>query len=140
MNNKEGYHSEWHNQLICNPYSDGGTHMTLHTSIGRINITDQVISKIAGTAAKATDGIVSMTAGLVDGAVKHLSGKRMMKGIQVKISDAMVSVELRIIVQHGLKIHEVCHGLQRNVREAIEQLSGLTVAEVHVRVEGLSLS
>ncbi|MNP78168.1 hypothetical protein D3C76_1757200 [compost metagenome] len=47
-------------------------------------------------------------------------------------------VHIRVIVQYGSKIQEVCRDLQYNVREAIENMTGLRVVEVNVKVEGVS--
>ncbi|MNJ04005.1 hypothetical protein D3C73_1645700 [compost metagenome] len=47
-------------------------------------------------------------------------------------------MHLRVIVQYGSKIQEVCRDLQYNVREAIENMTGLRVVEVNVKVEGVS--
>jgi uncharacterized alkaline shock family protein YloU len=112
--------------------------MELHAPLGKVHISDRVISKIAGMTVSSTEGM-SMNAGVVEGVFKRISGKSLLAGIQVNASDAMVSIEMNIIVQYGLKIHEVCRDVQHNVQEAVERISGVYVNAVNVNVDGLAL-
>ncbi|MNT84949.1 Alkaline shock protein 23 [compost metagenome] len=79
-----------------------------------------------------------MSGGISEGLAKRLSGKNVQKGIAVEVGQVEAIVHLRVIVQYGSKIQEVCRDLQYNVREAIENMTGLRVVEVNVKVEGVS--
>jgi uncharacterized alkaline shock family protein YloU len=105
---------------------------------GLIRISDDVVATIAGLATLETPGITAMSGGISEGFAKRLSGKNVQKGITVEVGQVEAIVHLRVIVQYGSKIQEVCRELQYNVREAIENMTGLRVVEVNVKVEGVS--
>lgn len=105
---------------------------------GLIRISDDVVATIAGLATLETAGIAAMSGGISEGLAKYLSGKNVQKGISVEVGQVEAIVHLRVIVQYGVKIHDVCRDLQYNVREAIENMTGLRVVEVNVKVDGVS--
>ncbi|MFP3513191.1 Asp23/Gls24 family envelope stress response protein [Peribacillus sp. SIMBA_075] len=46
---------------------------------------------------------------------------------------------MRVSVQYGAPIHQVCHTLQEKVKESVEALTGLFVEAVNVRVETIEI-
>lgn len=105
---------------------------------GLIRISDDVVATIAGLAALETPGIAAMSGGISEGLAKRLSGKNVQKGISVEVGQVEAAIHVRIIVQYGTRIQDVCRDLQHNVREAIENMTGLRVVEVNVKVEGVA--
>ncbi len=79
-----------------------------------------------------------MSEGISEGLAKRLSGKNAQKGVSVEVGQVEAAIDLRVIVQYGVQIHEVCRQLQDNVKEAIENMTGLNVVEVNVKVEGVA--
>ncbi|OGX68599.1 MAG: hypothetical protein A2189_09110 [Paenibacillus sp. RIFOXYA1_FULL_44_5] len=104
---------------------------------GMIRISDDVVSTIAGLAALETPGIAGMSGGISEGLAKRLSGKNVQKGVSVEVGQVEAAIGLRVIVQYGSRIQEVCQVLQENVKEAVENMTGLKVVEVNVKVEGV---
>lgn len=104
---------------------------------GLIRISDDVVATIAGLAVLETPGIAGMSGGISEGLAKRLSGKNVQKGISVEVGQVEAAVHVRVIVQYGTIIQDVCRQLQQNVREAIENMTGLRVVEVNVKVEGV---
>lgn len=105
---------------------------------GAIRISDDVVATIAGLAATDTPGIAGMSGGISEGLARRLSGKQVNKGVSVEVGETETAIDLRVIVNYGAKIHEVCKDLQENVREAVTNMTGLTVVEVNVKVEGVA--
>ncbi|MCR8633596.1 MULTISPECIES: Asp23/Gls24 family envelope stress response protein [Paenibacillus] len=112
--------------------------MSEEIQTGLIRISDDVVSTIAGLAALETPGIAAMSGGISEGLAKRLSGKNVQKGVSVEVGQLEAAIDLRIIVNYGSKIQEVCRDLQQNVREAVENMTGLSVVEVNVKVEGVA--
>jgi uncharacterized alkaline shock family protein YloU len=112
--------------------------MSEEIQAGLIRISDDVVSTIAGLAALETPGIAAMSGGISEGLAKRLSGRNVQKGVSVEVGQVEAAIDLRIIVNYGSKIQEVCTDLQQNVREAVENMTGLTVVEVNVKVEGVA--
>lgn len=108
------------------------------TQSGLIRISDDVVATIAGLAALETPGIAAMSGGISEGLAKRLSGKNVQKGVGVEVGQLEAAIDLRVIVQYGTNIQEVCRDLQANVREAVANMTGLDVVEVNVKVEGVA--
>ncbi|MBC8078997.1 MAG: Asp23/Gls24 family envelope stress response protein [Gorillibacterium sp.] len=106
---------------------------------GFIRISDDVVATIAGMAAIDTQGIAAMSGGISEGLAKRLSGRNAQKGVSVEVGQLETAVDLRVIVLYGYRFQDVCRELQLNVREAIENMTGLRVVEVNVKVEGVSV-
>ena len=108
--------------------------------MGTIHISNDVLSKIVGEmATQSTAGVSSMSVGLTEGIAKSISGKSLQKGIDVHVKDDQATIQLRINIQYGNKMHEVCRELQHNVQQAVEQLAGVMVDEIKVQVVGISM-
>lgn len=105
---------------------------------GIIRISDDVVATIAGLAALETPGVAGMSGGISEGLAKRLSGKNVQKGVSVEVGQVEAAIGLRVIVHYGSRIQEVCRELQQNVREAVENMTGLSVVEVNVKVEGVA--
>jgi uncharacterized alkaline shock family protein YloU len=105
---------------------------------GLIRISDDVVSTIAGLAALETPGIAAMSGGISEGLAKRLSGKNAQRGVSVEVGQVEAAIDLRVIIQYGSKIQDVCRELQENVRDAVENMTGLRVVEVNVKVEGVA--
>jgi uncharacterized alkaline shock family protein YloU len=105
---------------------------------GTIRISDDVVATIAGLSAMETPGIAAMSGGISEGLAKRISGRNVHKGVSVEVGTEETAVDLRIIVEYGCKIHQVCRTLQENVKESLEAMTGLRVVEVNVKVEGVA--
>lgn len=112
--------------------------MTEELQTGIIRISDDVVATIAGLAALETPGIAAMSGGISEGLAKRLSGKNVQKGVSVEVGQLEAAIDLRIIVHYGIPIQEVSRQLQLNVRESVENMTGLQVVEVNVKVEGVA--
>ncbi|MEF2247890.1 MULTISPECIES: Asp23/Gls24 family envelope stress response protein [unclassified Paenibacillus] len=112
--------------------------MTEDLQTGMIRISDDVVATIAGLAALETPGIAAMSGGISEGLAKRLSGKNVQKGVSVEVGQLEAAIDLRIIVHYGIPIQEVCRQLQLNVRESVENMTGLNVVEVNIKVEGVA--
>lgn len=107
--------------------------------LGEIKVSDGVIGTIAATAAVEVVGVVGMSAGIADGMVKLLTGTQLTKGIRVEMGEEEVAIDISIIVKYGAKISDVALDVQKEVKSAVEQMTGLKVIEVNVFIEGIEL-
>jgi uncharacterized alkaline shock family protein YloU len=102
---------------------------------GRISIAEDVIASIARIAAEKVDGIAHSSGSGSGGLMSIFSGEDVAPNIKTDLSNETVRVELRISVEYGYPVHEVAQGVQQNVQRDIEQLAGVTVANVDVFVK-----
>ncbi|MDF2669139.1 MAG: rane protein [Paenibacillus sp.] len=112
--------------------------MSAEIGSGIIRISDDVVATIAGLAALETPGIAAMSGGISEGLAKRLSGKNVQKGVSVEVGQVEAAIDLRVILHYGSKIQDVCRNLQENVKETVENMTGLNVVEVNVKVEGVA--
>jgi uncharacterized alkaline shock family protein YloU len=107
---------------------------------GRVEISRHAIASIAGEAVLRCYGVVGMAnKNLMGGLADLLQPDRWGRGVEVRVSDGQVAVDLYVIVQYGTRISEVAHGVMNGVKYALEQTLGIPVAEVNVHVQGLRL-
>lgn len=107
------------------------------TGLGSIKIADEVVSIIAGLAATEIDGIAGMSGGLVGGIAEMLGRKNFSKGVKVEVGEREAAIDLYIIVKYGTRIPDVALAAQENIKRAIENMTGLSVVEVNVHVQGV---
>ncbi len=108
------------------------------SALGTIRIADEVVSIIAGLAATEIDGIAGMSGGLVGGIAEMLGRKNFSKGVKVEVGEREAAIDLYIIVKYGVRIPDVALAAQENIKQAIETMTGLSVVEVNVHVQGVS--
>ena len=100
-------------------------------SLGSIRIADEVVSIIAGLAATEVEGIAGMSGGIAGCIAEMLGRRNFAKGVKE------AAVDLYIIVKYGVRIPDVALAAQENVKQAIETMTGLSVVEVNIHVQGV---
>lgn len=114
--------------------------MTEERKAGQIEISPQAITTLAGEAVLRCYGVVGMASkNLIDGIADLLAPDRWGRGVDVRVREGHVIVDLYVIVQYGTRISEVAHGVMHGVKYALEQALGVPVAEVNVHVQGLRM-
>lgn len=125
-------------EIIGISLQTGAVGMTEELQSGLIRISDDVVATIAGLASLETPGVAAMSGGISEGLAKRLSGRNVQKGVSVEVGQLEAAIDLRIVVHYGIDIPTVCRSIQVNVREAVENMTGLRVVEVNVKVEGVA--
>ncbi|MDO9536278.1 MAG: Asp23/Gls24 family envelope stress response protein [Bacillota bacterium] len=115
-----------------------GEGRNLPSELGAIRIADEVVSIIAGLAATEVEGVASMSGGIAGGIAEALGRKNLSKGVKVEVGEEETSVDLFLIVLYGSRIPDVAWGVQENVKQAIENMTGLKVVKINVHVQGVS--
>ena len=104
-----------------------------------IEISSDVIAVIAGVAVSEVEGVAGMSGSFAGGISEVLSGKKnLAKGIKVDINDQKAKLDINIIVEYGARIPDVAYEIQTRVKKSVETMSGLTVEEVNVHVQGVN--
>jgi uncharacterized alkaline shock family protein YloU len=108
-------------------------------TLGAIRIADEVVEVIAGLAASEVEGVAGMSGGFV-GDLAHMLGrnKNLSKGVKVEVGEKETAVDLFVIMDFGVSIPNVALKVQEAVKEAIESMTGLTVVETNVHVQGIN--
>jgi uncharacterized alkaline shock family protein YloU len=102
--------------------------------LGVIRIADEVVSTVAGLAAVEVEGVASMSGGWGIDLVEKLGKKNLGKGIKVEASGEQTSIDIFITIEFGYAIPKVAENVQKEVKLAVETMTGLTVSAVNVHV------
>ena len=103
--------------------------------LGEVKIADEVVAIIAGLAATEVEGVSSMAGNITNEIVSRLGMKNLSKGILVEVLDDEVKVDVAINIDYGYSIPDV----QEKVKSTIENMTGLTVAVVNVRIASVDM-
>ncbi|PTM58527.1 Asp23/Gls24 family envelope stress response protein [Desmospora activa] len=106
---------------------------TLQTDMGTVEIAPEVIQIIGGLAAVQVDGVAGTSGGVVDDINQILRRKNPKHGIKVELGEEL-EIAVSIAVHFGYHLPDVAVEVQRQVKEAIESMTGLVVGKVLVRV------
>ena len=105
---------------------------------GQIIINNDVIAIIAHETAKKVPGVVEMQGSWGDDLAGIIGKKSKDKGIRVeKENEEMLTIDLKVVLEYGVRIPEVCVQLQSAVKEAIEDMTGKHVFSVNIVVQGI---
>ena len=107
-------------------------------NIGEVKIADEVISVIAGLAATEVDGVASLAGNITNETISKLNAKGLSKGVKVTVVASNVKVELSLNLKQGYSIPDTSVKVQEKVKSAIENMTGLTVLDINVRISGVT--
>ena len=108
-------------------------------NLGEVKIADEVVAIIAGLAAKEVEGVASMAGNATRELISKLGMKSLSKGVKVDVLDGIVTVSLALNLNYGYSIKEITSKVQEKVKTAIENMTGLEVADVNIRVAGVEI-
>jgi len=107
--------------------------------IGEVQIADEVVAAIAGLAASEVKGVAATGSNVTNEIVSKFGKKNLSKGIKVLVGPDSVSVDMALTIDYGYGIPETAKLVQEKVKNAIENMTGLTVKEVNVRIAGVNI-
>lgn len=109
------------------------------TKVGEVQIADEVVASIAGLAATEVEGVAGMTAHNTKELVSRLGMKPLSKGVKIEVNQNSVAVDLSLTLEYGYSIPNTSRQVQEKVKSAIENMTGLSVSEVNVRISGVNI-
>jgi uncharacterized alkaline shock family protein YloU len=90
-----------------------------------VRIADEVLAIIAGAAALETEGVLSLAGP---------GRKNRSRGISLAVKDKNVKLRLILTVKNGKKLQDVAREVQKRVKSAVENMTGLAVTGVNVLI------
>ena len=109
--------------------------------LGKIEVLPNAIHTIAVQAISECYGVVGITSPrLHNGGAVFLPPEHLNQGVQVRIVNDQIIVEVYVALEYGLRISEIAHNIMSSVKFSIEKMLGVPVAQVNVNVQGLSHS
>ena len=111
----------------------------INNEFGAIRIAAEVVATVAGLAAADVEGVASMSGGWSTDLVEKLGKKNFGKGIKVEVIDEQTKIDIFIVVEFGFQIPDVAENVQKEVKMAVETMTGLSVTAVNVHIVGVSM-
>ena len=105
--------------------------------IGKVIISDEVFSLIAGLAAMEVEGVNSMAGNITRELVAKLAMKNLAKGVKVEVQDESVTVYMSLNIDFGYNIPQVSAKVQERVKASVENMTGFHVETVNIKIAGV---
>ena len=108
---------------------------------GDITVSSAVFSNITGMAATNCFGVKGMAyRSMTDGLVHLLRREAMSKGVRIiPHEEGDISIELHIVVEHGVNIAAVCRSIINQVRYMVSENTGASIRSIDVCVDSMNL-
>lgn len=106
--------------------------------IGSVKIADDVVSMIAGIAAQEVDGVAGLSGYTTRQFMSKVGVKAPGMGVKVEVIGKTVTVDLSIVMEYGYNIPLTCGKVQDKVKNAIENMTSLEVADINIRISGVT--
>ena len=110
-----------------------------NSSKGNVSVSSRVYTQIVGNTASACFGVKGMAArSLTDGLFHLLRKESASKGVNVEFhTDNTISIDLHIIVDHGVNLAAVGSTIMSEVRYVVETTTGTKVRDVRVHIDSM---
>ena len=105
---------------------------------GSLQISTDVLAKIARLAALEVGGVAEVTTGNSQNVRRLLGRTGLQKPVSVSLEDGVAAVTVHLTANYGQKIMPLCEKVQENVKQTIQNTTGITVSCVDVLVVGLA--
>ena len=108
-------------------------------NLGTVKIADDVVAMIVGLACMEVEGVGAMAGNVGNELLDKVGVKSLTKGVKVYVTGKKVKTDVALLVEYGYNIPAVSQKVQDRVKSAIENMTGLEVTDVNVRIAGVNV-
>lgn len=105
---------------------------------GSLQISTEVIAKIARCAALEMEGVAEVSCGTQNKKLKDLLEASIQPPVAVEMRDGTAELTLHLIMASGARIPAVAEKVQENVKSAVQNMTSVTVSRVNLVIAGLA--
>lgn len=109
-------------------------------NIGSVKIADDVVAMIASIAATEVEGVSAMIGNITNELMSKVGMKKLTKGVKVDVINGVVTADLSVTLEYGYNIPATCQKVQEKVKSSIENMTGLEVADVNIRIASVNMT
>lgn len=106
-------------------------------SLGRVEISPEVIEVIASIATSEVAGVATMRGGFASGVAERLGRKNHGKGVKVDLANEGVNVDISVVIHYGVSMPEVARKIQDNVQQKLQAMTGVNIQAINVHIVGV---
>ncbi len=119
-----------------------GEAVQLDTGHGKTVISDSVVAKIAGAAAREIEGVYDLVPIGTGATIAGLAGRitrsdQRATGVNVEVGQREAAVDLNMTVLYGVSIPQVAEAVRQNIMDRVLGMTGLVVKEVNINAADL---
>ncbi|MCR5715486.1 MAG: Asp23/Gls24 family envelope stress response protein [Lachnospiraceae bacterium] len=107
------------------------------TGMGSVKIADDVVAKIAILAAQEVEGIAKPSSTKATDLMRNIGYDSSTRGSKVEIYGKKVRVDIALTVEYGYNIPATCQKAQNKIQNTIENMTGLEVTDINIRIAGV---
>lgn len=104
---------------------------------GSLKISHDVVASIAQYAINELEGVGSLAPVNSSTSLGWFLEKQTVKPISISIQDGVAVIDVRIHVCDGVKIPELTKKIQENIKEAVQNMTGIVVSKVNLYIAGI---
>ena len=108
-------------------------------NLGSVKIADDVVASIAAIAACEVDGVKRIDGTASENHFSKVGIRGVTRGAKVEVNGKQVRAAVAIIMDYGYNIPETCQYVQKRVKNSIENMTGLEVVDVNIRIAGINV-
>lgn len=105
---------------------------------GSLQISTEVIAKIARCAALEVEGVAEVSCGTQNKKLKDRLEASIQPPVAVEMRDGTAELTLHLIMASGARIPAVAEKVQENVKSAVQNMTSVTVSRVNLVIAGLA--
>ena len=106
---------------------------------GSLQISTEVLGKIARCAALEVAGVAEVSCGSQNRKVKDfLERANVQSPVTVEMREGTAEITLHLVVAFGARIPSVAEKVQENVKTAVQNMTNVTVSRVDLVISGLA--
>lgn len=115
------------------------TFLVYENETGQVELRDETVSRVAAFAALGVEGVDSLGSGITADTVSATGRKKLASGVEMIENDGVVDIYIAMVAKMGASIPEVCRTVQEKVRSEIEDMLGVVVGHVNIRVASIKV-
>ena len=104
---------------------------------GNLKISLDVIATIAGHTVSEVESVASLATCPNRISKLFTRGPSPLKSVNIALTDDVATLDIYVNLKYGAKIPQVAEAIQKNVKEAVQNMTSITVAEVNVHIAGI---
>ena len=111
---------------------------TIQDTRGSLKISESVVYKVAKAAALEVDGVSGIADSIDESRKTVLRPLQKDKGISISLNNDVAAIKIRIDVDAGVKVPEVAKKVQKNIKQYVQNTTGIAVSRVDVYISNVT--
>ena len=109
------------------------------SSLGKVEITPEVLSVIASIATSEVKGLHGLFADFKATTLEKFGKKNLSKGIKLETKDDGIYIDVYCSFKYGVKISETAHEIQEAINHALITMTSIEPRQINVHITHIEI-